>query len=604
MKKKPLKILIIGAGRRGTNLLEILSKRDDIKICAVVEIDEEAKGLKLAKSLSIPIYKDFKKAIKKFPVDAIFNVTGNIEVQRVIHQIKGPNVEVAGDLCTSLMDTLLIERDKNCAELAEKNAELDSILKSIGEGIVVVDKEKNVLLLNPPAKDILSFSLKKRKGKYFFPPDNQFAKFLDEIIHSPTNKVVSELTFQSKSGISRIYLGIGTKLKSKNKKVLGAVAIFRDISEEKEADKLRSNILSNVSHELRTPITSVYNSLFLLINETVGKITEDQRRILQIAKRNTDRLTRIVTNLLDISKIEKGILDLKMEMFNLKELIEEAVVSLKGLSEAKNIKVTYKLQRNLPPIYGNKEGVEHVLINLISNGIKFTPPGGSVSLYAHQKNDYIEVCVKDTGIGIPSENLEKIFEKFQQLQNPLASKTEGTGIGLSIVKYFIEAHKGMIWVESTPGRGSKFTFTLPLKEKYIRLYIEDEFCTAREFNLPFSFSLVHVGFPEDSKGVHLSSVFLQKIEEKIKEELTNKTKILRLSDKYFIILLKQVEKDCLYALTNLKESLQKWASKTRQTNLDIHFVLNTYHPKSTKTKAEFMNEVSKLLQDIGFGALG
>ena len=230
----------------------------------------------------------------------------------------------------------------------------------------------------------------------------------------------------------------------------------------KVLDKLKSDFFSMMSHELRTPLTSIKEGTALLRESLAGGITEKQKRLLTIISEESHRLIGLVNSLLDLSKMEAGMMTYKFEKGNLVPLIDRAVMEIGPLVEAKRITVEAKIGEALPMIKMDNERILQALRNLIGNAVKFTPDGGRVAISARPVNHGVQVSVADTGPGIPAENLNSIFNKFQQAAPAGSYSVKGTGLGLAIVKHIITSHSGKIWAESEPGQGSTFVFVLPV----------------------------------------------------------------------------------------------------------------------------------------------
>lgn len=247
-------------------------------------------------------------------------------------------------------------------------------------------------------------------------------------------------------------------------------------------EKLKSEFISIVSHELRTPLTSIKNSLDILLSGKCGEITQAGEKFLTMAKRNVTRLSGIINDLLDISKIEAGKMDFHFKPVQLNIVIDYVKSALSGLAKEKSIEVSVEEYGILPEITADAQRLEQVLTNLLSNAIKFTPEGKSIKIKSellnaaelkyppcfedamkNLKGNYIVVSVEDEGIGIAENELLHAFDKFAQIENSLSRKVGGSGLGLPIAKQLIEAHKGAIWCESVLNKGSKFYFALPVE---------------------------------------------------------------------------------------------------------------------------------------------
>jgi signal transduction histidine kinase len=224
-----------------------------------------------------------------------------------------------------------------------------------------------------------------------------------------------------------------------------------------ELDKLKSDFVSMVSHELKTPLTPMKTSAeFLLQNDPDVNV---RREMLELIVRNIDRQTRMVNDMLDISRIESGNMRYRKDMLDIGEIINSAIETIKKQSEEKKINITTDIPTDLLRINADKDKLIQVFINLLSNALKFTPNGGNVEIKANESEKYIEVCVKDDGIGIPSDKIDKIFNKFYQIDNTSARLYGGSGLGLAITKSIMEGHGGTIRAKSTPGEGSVFILT-------------------------------------------------------------------------------------------------------------------------------------------------
>jgi signal transduction histidine kinase/DNA-binding response OmpR family regulator len=240
------------------------------------------------------------------------------------------------------------------------------------------------------------------------------------------------------------------------------VTVLRDTSREAEVDRLKNEFISTVSHELRTPMTSIKGYSDLLVSERIGALSEQQRHFVRVIKNNADRLTALVNDILDLSRIETGRIKLQIEALDLVGLINHAVESFQGQMAEKSVKLSSGLPPKLPSVRGDKTRVTQILENLISNAWKYTRAGGQVTVHAQVVDGFVQVDVVDNGIGISSRDLPNIFDRFYRTEQEEVQAVGGSGLGLSIVKMFVGLLGGNIWVQSEVGRGSTFSFTLPL----------------------------------------------------------------------------------------------------------------------------------------------
>jgi hypothetical protein len=229
--------------------------------------------------------------------------------------------------------------------------------------------------------------------------------------------------------------------------------------ELKSLDELKANIIANVSHELRTPITICKGAIEIAMDE---EDADKRRKLLHMAKEAMERENRIVGDLVAVAQMEKQRFRVNLENINIADVIAIVLEEFRGLAEEKKIALEMRVEKAVPPVKADFEKIRHVLRNLVDNAIKFNPEGGTVEVHASKRKDEVVVCVRDTGIGIPKDKLDKIFDRMYQVDASLTRRYGGTGMGLAVAKQIIELHKGRIWAKSEPGKGSEFCFTLPV----------------------------------------------------------------------------------------------------------------------------------------------
>ncbi len=243
--------------------------------------------------------------------------------------------------------------------------------------------------------------------------------------------------------------------------------LFREIAaksrELEAASQHKSEFLANMSHELRTPLNAIIGFSEVLLERMFGDVNEKQTEYLQDILSSGQHLLSLINDILDLSKIEAGRMELALAPFHLPQALENAVILVKERAARHGITLKLDVDPRLGDLVGDERKIKQVLLNLLSNAVKFTPEGGWISLKAVQADVAVEIAVSDTGIGIAPEDQGAIFEEFRQVGSDYARKQEGTGLGLTLTKKFVEMHGGRIWVESAVGRGSTFTFTLPIR---------------------------------------------------------------------------------------------------------------------------------------------
>jgi signal transduction histidine kinase/GGDEF domain-containing protein len=274
--------------------------------------------------------------------------------------------------------------------------------------------------------------------------------------------------------------------------------------ERARADRMKDEFVSTVSHELRTPLATIREFTAILADRIAGPLTGDQREYLGIIQANVNRLTRMIDNLLDMAKIEAGHILLDKAVVEVGPLVDQTIQSLRPLAHNKQIEMTAKISPGLPVLFADADKVTQILLNLISNAIKFTDRGGRITVTVEEQPNDLEFSVADSGIGIAADDLPKLFEKFRQVPSVSRESAKGTGLGLAISKRLVELHGGRIWVTSAPGKGSTFSFALPkyhpeeLFHEYFKLGIEQ----AKREQRRFSIVVITVRAIDELKALH------------------------------------------------------------------------------------------------------
>ena len=371
--------------------------------------------------------------------------------------------------------------------------------------------------------------------------------------------------------------------------------------ELKRLDEMKSEFVSVASHELRTPLATIKNVVQLILKGKTGEINETQANFLSIAEKNIDRLTNILNNLLDLSRIESGRIEMKSEELDLRSPIEFILSSLKQQADGKSIQFKMEVPDELPSVYGDREKIEQILTNLIGNAIKFTPEGGKVSVLVnpfHEEGGMVAISVRDSGIGIPVDQLEKVFEKFYQVEGSLHRSVSGTGLGLAITKELVEASDGTIWVESEVEKGSTFTFTLPVskgekRDRHFRLVLDKAFQRAQENYTSLTLFLIEV---LDERAEAKDALFDQ-LEEKVKKCLYRKSDIMlrREKEKILSVICEADLKGAQVIRQRIEGEIQKHCIKGRDNPPVIKLGVATY-PEEALSKRELFRRAKGQLR--------
>jgi len=411
-------------------------------------------------------------------------------LSKALTRIAGFHVELAEDGAEALKK---IEQDKLDLILTDLKMPKVDGLKLITEIAKTKPEILTILMTGHGTIDSALEAMKRGASDYLTKPIN-----LDELVLRIQKVLDEKQRFLSLQG----YI---TQLERANQEL-------------KKVDEIKSEFVSVASHELRTPLATIKNAVQLVLKGKAGEINETQDNFLTMAEKNINRLTNILNNLLDLSRIESGKIGMKLEELDLRVPVVFVLSSLKSQADVKSIHLEMEVEKDLPFVYGDREKVEQILTNLIGNAIKFTPEGGEVIVSARLSDkirNAVGISVHDTGIGIPQDQFEKVFEKFHQVESPLHHSAGGTGLGLAITKGLVEAHQGQIWVESEVGKGSRFTFTLPLsrgekREPQFRFILDWEFRRAQENHISFTLFLIEVlnqtGKPENNQLSQLEEV--------------------------------------------------------------------------------------------------
>jgi signal transduction histidine kinase len=242
--------------------------------------------------------------------------------------------------------------------------------------------------------------------------------------------------------------------------------LFREIQDKSRqlevANQHKSEFLANMSHELRTPLNAIIGFSEVLLERMFGELNEKQDDYLKDIHSSGKHLLTLINDILDLSKVEAGRMELERSAFDLPSAISNAMTLVRERAYQHGIKLALGADPNLGEIVADERKFKQILVNLLSNAVKFTPDGGRIDVNAHRDTDNVAIAVRDTGIGIAREDQDAVFEEFRQVGRNYTNKQEGTGLGLALTRKFVELHGGKIWLESEPGKGSTFTFTIPI----------------------------------------------------------------------------------------------------------------------------------------------
>lgn len=352
----------------------------------------------------------------------------------------------------------------NIGKIIAEKKKIETILTSIDDGLVVLNLDNKITDINFSARKMLDLELTDCLGRtpYEVFHDKNLCDRMSEAIRSGSKPEINDeecyITIEKGDTIKHYFFTISV-FRGEEGTLSGVVLLLRDVTRLKEVERLKSEFVMAASHELRTPLTSIGMSIDLLIENSSQNLSSRQSELLHVAHEEINRLKALVSDLLDLSKIETGKIDLDLEKVTVQQLVDRVATVLLRQIEEKVIAVEYMVADDLPLTKVDSNKISWVLTNLVANAVRLVPKGGHVQLSARMVGKHIHVSVHDDGPGIPLEYQSKIFQKFVQIKG---SESGGTGLGLAICKEIIRAHGGAIWVESKIGQGSTFTFTLPV----------------------------------------------------------------------------------------------------------------------------------------------
>ncbi len=345
---------------------------------------------------------------------------------------------------------------------SRQKEQYELLASRVVDGVILCDTKKRIKFINPSALRILGLEdggqwigrpLRELEVQYLI--DN-----LDEALRTgifELNRVMS--TDEAQKQLIGLHIEL---LKNARNTEVGWMIVLRDVTKNWQHDQIRT-ALSVASHEIKTPLHSMLGAVDLLLENDLGELNKNQRHCLTIIRDDIERLNRLIADILDLSRFDEGVqfLDRRNQIV-LSLLVSKVIDSFRIYAGSKNVKLKNRVPRSLPTFKGNRDRLQQVIVNLVENAIKYCYPGGSVSIGARLTDSALTCWIQDTGVGIPENKLESVFERFVQLDNHPEEGKQGNGLGLAIAKQIVEAIGGRIWVESEVGVGSTFYFTIPV----------------------------------------------------------------------------------------------------------------------------------------------
>ncbi len=417
------------------NLRNQFISREDISTDIKGEIVESpARGQSIKSSFDVPLFVG-DKAVGLLTVASIQDIVYSDEEIKLLYTLAS-------------QASIAIERIQ--ALLVAEKSKMKVMVEGMSEGVLMFDETDELVIFNSAAKQMLAGDL-------------DIIGSIEEIKKYQRQKPY-KLDLQVEKPLAHIVHVEGMRIEDEERRFLGTTVLLRDVTKEREIDLMKSEFVSLVSHELRTPLAAIKGSVDNLLDGVVGPLNDLQNECLVVGKRNIDRLARLISDLLDVSRIEAGNILLHKQAMDMTEAVRDVLKLFQEPARGKGIILENQIEGVIPKINADPDKIIQVLTNLVGNAMKFTLEGGTISLKLSLSEKIIRAEVKDTGSGIPLEDVEKIFDKFFQVtRTGHQAVKKGTGLGLTISKGIIEKHGGKIWAESELGKGSSFIFTLPVE---------------------------------------------------------------------------------------------------------------------------------------------
>ena len=389
------------------------------------------------------------------PIKEVTKAARRIASGELEQKITAPTSDESGQLAQAFNEMSLSLKE-TVRTISAERSRLSTILTSLADGVIITDNEGVIVLSNPAAEKLFGFKKDEALGRHFIEVVHDYE--IDELLRSCL-KTKHEQTTQLESGTPSRFLRIIALPLKTDRSTTGALVLFQDLTELRSLQTMRRELVGNISHELRTPLSTIKAIVETLKDGAIND-QEVAEGFLTSIDSEVDRMTQIVAELTELSRIETGKAEFNLEETGLNLLVKETIAQLSPYAERQCVAVATDLSDSLPPVTADRERIRQVVTNLLHNAVKFSHQGGRVVIATRQEGGYVSVSIADKGIGIAREDLPHVFERFYKADKSRSGG--GTGLGLAIAKHVVQAHGGEISVQSEEGKGSVFSFTLPL----------------------------------------------------------------------------------------------------------------------------------------------
>lgn len=392
------------------------------------------------------------------PINSVMHKAEKIAEGDFEEQLAVKSEDEIGNL-TKTFNYMAAELKHTLSEISSEKNKVVTILNYMADGVLAYDLKGNAIHANPAAKKLLGFDIEKRPFREFAENVGLDVK-LENILYFDESPVRESDTIINDLYV-KVYFAVFTDT---NKKPEGIIVVLHDVTEQQKLDSMRREFVANVSHELRTPIATIKSYTETLLDGAVEE-AETAGKFLEVIESEADRMTRLVQDLLQLSRLDNQQMRWNMGEVNLKTLVKDTVERMQLEAGNKNQKLESYVIGEIPAIEADKGRIEQVIVNIISNALKYTPENGQVTVYIGRLYNDVYVKVADTGIGISGESLPRVFERFYRVDKARSRDLGGTGLGLSIAKEIVEAHGGTITITSEEGKGTEVTVKLPVEKQ-------------------------------------------------------------------------------------------------------------------------------------------
>jgi len=361
-----------------------------------------------------------------------------------------------------------IDYTRTLRDIADTRSRLRTLVNRISDGVMCTNHEHRVALANPAFLRMIGCAAESVIGNGVddFLDISRIREMIQESLDmndSQPTELTEEISVNGHGqSDERILSARCAPFRDRSGRNIGVITVLHDITALKKMDRMKSEFVSMVSHEIRSPMNSVLMQIQVILDGLAGELTEKQRDILTRAHLKIENLARMTTELLDLARIESGLITLEREPVAMADVIRDQVAFHFPLAASASIEMVVDIPETLPLVLANRRNMEEVLSNLITNAIKYSTGGGRIMIDAAIVNDYLRIQVKDTGMGISAEDQQWIFQRFYRVKDETTRHITGTGLGLAIVKSILESHQGRIKIESQQGEGSTFSVFLPI----------------------------------------------------------------------------------------------------------------------------------------------